>query len=131
MSKPTRKVEIETVEGFRTEASALIDSGSFHSLIQADCVPNGALIFRYKEPKTFGTAQEGGKLVSVGKIYLIVHLEGHSIDLDASVCPDLTAQVIIGAGEMQRWDISIQNANGHTSIHIGHDLNDPDIQTVL
>ncbi len=39
--------------------------------------------------------------------------------------------MLIGAGLMQMWDISIRNKNGHTKIHVGHDMNDPDIQTVL
>ena len=26
---------------------------------------------------------------------------------------------------------TIKNDNGHTTAHIGHDMNDPDIQTVL
>lgn len=131
MSKPIRKVEIETAEGIRSEVDALVDLGSFDSLIREDCVPPGASIFRFKTPSSYGTAAKGGRLGAVGKIYLMVTLEGHPIDLHATVCPDLSGQLIIGAGIMQMWDISIQNDNGHTKVIVGRDRNDPDIQTVL
>ena len=131
MSKPVRPADITTVEGYKVNVSAIFDSGSFYTIVREDCLPKDALILRYKTAEYFGTAQKSGKLLSIGSIRLIVHVEGHYIKADAEVCPELSAELIIGAREMQSWDITIQNDNGKTTVHIGHDMNDPDIQTVL
>ena len=45
----------------------------------------------------------------------------------ALVSPDLSQEMIVGAGTMQKWDISIINRNGHTEVTVGRDMHDPDI----
>ncbi len=131
MSKPVREVEIETVEGATARLKAVLDTGSFHTLIHEKCLPKNSLILRYKEPHSYGTAHPAGRLSTIGKVGLNVSIEGHTIEIEAKVCPELSADMIIGAGAMQMWDITIQNDNGHTTIRVAHDMNDPDIQTVL
>lgn len=58
-------------------------------------------------------------------------MENHDILVPAFVAPSLSAEMIIGAGVMQMWDITIKNDNGQAAIHIGRDMNDPDTQSVL
>ena len=131
MSKPVRKAEIVTMEELRASINALFDSGSFHTLIRESCLPPQAMILRTKTPEILGTAEPGGSVKVIGRIVLKVLVEGHEIEVESRICPALSAEFIIGARDMQGWDISIRNENGHTTVHIGHDLNDPDIQTVL
>jgi len=52
------------------------------------------------------------------------------IESQALVSPDLSQEMIIGAGTMQEWDITIRNQNGHTEVVVGKDLRDPDVQEV-
>lgn len=131
MSNPIIPSEIKTSEGNTARVEALIDSGAFHSLIREDKLPPGTLVTRLRVPKMFGTAETGGTLTAVGTVYLELHIENHDIDLLAFVAPKLSTDLIIGAGEMQKWDISIHNDNGHTTVHIGRDLNDPHTRLVL
>ncbi len=132
MSKPTRDVEIETPEGKRGNVHAVLDTGSFYTIIREDVIPPSAIVMRLRRKESFGTARIGGaKLVATGAILLKIYLEGHWIRGEALVAPHLGSDMLIGAGLMQMWDISIKNSNGHTSVHIGRDMQDPDIQTVL
>ena len=102
------------MDGCKARVMALVHSGSFHTFIREDKLPAGAMIIRAKEPKTFGLAETGTKLTAVGSVYVDVRLENHDINAYAFVAPNLSADMIIGAGEMQRWDITIKNDNGHT-----------------
>ena len=119
------------MDELKTNLTALFDTGSFHSLVREDKLPAGVIVTRLKTPKFFGTADVKGKIPATGVVDVEIHVENHDIFINAFVVPSLSADLIIGAGAMQMWDITIKNDNGHTSIHIGHDMNDPDIQTVL
>ena len=131
MSKPTRDVEIETADGKKAGVHAVLDTGSFYTIVREDCLPKGALVSKFKKKEIFGTARRGGKLSSIGFIPIKICLEGHWISGEARVAPELGSEMLIGAGLMQMWDISIKNKNGHTRIIVGRDMQDPDIQTVL
>jgi len=132
VSKPIRDVDIETANGKKTCVSAVLDSGSFYTIIRQDCLPRGAVVETLKVKQKFGTAKRrGGKLVVTAVVYLKMRVEGRWISDEAKVAPDLGSEMLIGAKTMQAWDITIKNKNGRTTIHVGHDMNDPDIQTVL
>lgn len=131
MSKPIRGVEINTTADKNTSLDAVFDTGSFYTIIREDCLPSGTVIERYKHEKKFGMARRGAKIRITGAVHLEIKVEKHWIDGDVLVAPSLSSAMLIGAGLMQMWDISIKNKNGHTIIHIGRDMNDPDIQTVL
>lgn len=130
MSNPVREMEIRTKDGKKGVVTALIDSGSFYTLIRKDCVPRGATIIRYKKSEKMATAGKSGGIHAVAGMDLVVMVEGHPIEDTVRISPDLKREFILGAGTMQKWDITIKNKNGHTTIHVGHDMNDPDIQTV-
>ena len=131
MSKPIRDVDIVTANGKKASVSAVLDTGSFYTIIREDCLPRGAAVEKLKVKEKFGTARRGGgKLVATGVVYLKMRLEGHWINGEVRVSPMLGSDMLIGAGLMQTWDITIKNRNGSTTIHIGHDMNDPDIQAV-
>lgn len=130
MSKPIREVEIKTAEGKKAAVDAVLDSGSFYSVIREDCLPRGVNVLKLKHRKMFGTARRGGKLPVTAQIVLDIRLEGRWIEGEFLVSPSLGSDMLIGAGLMQMWDISIKNKNGHTKILVGRDMNDPDIQAV-
>lgn len=132
MSKPVRDVDIVTANGKKSLVSAVLDTGSFYSIIREDCLPHGAVGEKLKVKEKFGTAKRrGGKLVVTAVVNLKMRVEGHWISDEVKVAADLVSEMLIGAKTMQSWDITIKNRNGSSTIHIGHDLNDPDIQTVL
>ena len=132
MSKPIRDVDIVTANGKKSSVSAVLDTGSFYTIIREDCLPRGAVTEKLKVKVKVETAKRrGGKLVATAVVYLKMRVEGHWISDEAKVAADLGSEMLIGAKTMQAWDISVKNKNGHTQIHVGHDMNDPDIQTVL
>ncbi len=131
MSKPVQKVVVTTFEGRKTDAEAVFDSGSFYTLVREDCLPEGSLIIRPGQSRYLGTEKEGSKISITGSVHLEIEIRGRQIEGEAYVSPDLSAQLLIGAGLMQMWDITIKNSNGSTTVEIGRDRNDPHIQTVL
>lgn len=131
MSKPIVKMDIETTDARKASVHAVVDTGSFYTIIRESCLPRGARIEKFKKNEVFGTARRGAELVIVGVLHLKMRVNGHWISGEARVAPDLGSEMLVGAGLMQMWDISVHNKNGHTTLHVGRDMNDPDIQTVL
>lgn len=131
MSKPIVSINIKTFDGKSGKVNAIFDTGSYYTLIRENCVPADAAVIKLKNQKFFGTAHKSGQLKIVASLPLILVINGHPVDDGVLVCPDLKSEFIIGAKTMQSWDISIKNKNGQTKIHVGRDMNDPDIQTVL
>lgn len=130
MTKPIRTIKLKTMDGKKSEVEALIDTGSFYTIIRQDCVPAGAKFISYKTAEKLGTAKKSGQVRIVASAEMILEIDGHPILEDVRISPDLKREFILGAKTMQAWDISIKNKNGHTKIHVGHDMNDPDIQAV-
>ena len=130
MSKPVLDIKIGKKEGKKCVVAALIDSGSFYTLIREDCLPADVRVDKYKTAEKLGMAGKGGHLRAIGETVLIMNINGHPISDEVRIAPDLKREFILGAGTMQKWDISIKNKNGHTQIIVGHDMNDPDIQAV-
>ena len=130
MSKPVQEIPIRTFDGKAGRVLALFDTGSYLTLIRQDCVPAGATITKYKKLETLGTAKKTGKLKIVACMNLVLDVNGHPIRDEVLITPDLKREFILGAKTMQGWDITIKNKNGHTTIHVGRDLNDPDVQAV-
>ncbi len=131
MSKPIYKLDVLTADGRKGHVTAVFDTGSFYTIIREDCLPKGSHVEQFKKNEVFGTARRGAKLVTTGVIHLKIKIGGHWISGEARVAPELGSEMLVGAGLMQMWDISVKNKNGHTSVHVGRDMNDPDIQTVL
>ena len=40
---------------------------------------------------------------------------------EALVSPNLAQEMLIGAGTMQKWDITIRTQNRHTTVEVGRD----------
>lgn len=131
MSKPILDVTVRTLDGRKAQLDAVLDTGSFYTIIREDSLPKGARYMSGRRRKMFGTARRGGKLSVAGTVHVEIRVEGRWIDGEAFVAPDLGSAMLIGAGMMQMWDISVRNRNGHTKVHVGRDMNDPHIQTVL
>lgn len=130
VSKPILDVVLITREGLHARARAVLDSGSFFTIVRADVLPPTALVGQYKRPKVFKTARRGGKMRVTGEIILAIAIAGKEIRAASYVSQDLGREMLIGAGAMQEWDISIVNKNGSTRVVVGRDLNDPELTAI-
>ncbi|MBI2060940.1 MAG: hypothetical protein HYT87_14325 [Nitrospirae bacterium] len=129
MSKPIREVTIQTLDEKVARLRAVVDSGSFYSIIREDRIPPTQTIARQTMPTQLRVAQ-GGQIRVVGEVPLFITLEGRMIRDSALVTPDLVQDMLVGAKTMQAWDISVLNDNGETTVRVGLDMRDPDITEV-
>ena len=130
MSKPILRVRISTSDEHTAMVSAVLDSGSFYTILRENALPSGAALSRYTASREFGTARKGGKIRMVGELILIVKIGRKSIRTPAYVSPDLNKEMLLGAEAMQAWDISILNRKGRTTVQVGRDMDDPDITEI-
>ena len=130
MSKPILDVEIHTPDDAVALVKAVFDTGSFYTIVREDRVPSSASIVRRKSPWTLRAAARGSQLTAVGEVSLVLSIGDRQIHDIALVSPDLSQEMLVGAGTMQKWDISIVNRNGHTDVSVGRDMHDPDITEV-
>ncbi|MFN7972660.1 MAG: hypothetical protein U0166_09985 [Acidobacteriota bacterium] len=130
MGKPLRDIVIVSVEELEASVKALFDTGSFYSIVRDDRLPRGAAILRYKTPRTMRAASKGSVLTTEGEITLVLRIGDKQVNDVALVSSSLSQEMIVGAGTMQKWDISIVSTNGHTDVVVGHDMRDPDITEV-
>lgn len=130
MSKPILNVKITTPNEKKGTVNALFDTGSFYTIIRRDCFPEGGSIFEFAKAKRFGTAGQRGKIRIVGETNLVVSIGNRMINTSAFVSPDLKREMLIGAGTMQMWDITIRNRKGKTIVLVGRDMRDPEITEI-
>jgi hypothetical protein len=128
--KPILDVEIRTLDDQSAAVRAVFDTGSFYTIVREDRVPSHASVVHRKVVRTFRGAAKGSVLTVVGEVSLVLSVGGRELDDVALVSPDLSQELIVGAGTMQKWDISLINKNGHTEVSVGRDMNDPDITEV-
>jgi hypothetical protein len=129
VSKPVRDILISTPDEKSAEVKAVFDTGSFYTILRADRVPSSAAIVKRKHPLS-PRAADGSKLAAVGEVSLVPVIGKHRIIDMALVSPDLAQEMIVGAGTMQKWGISVLNRNGHTEVRVGLDMRDPDVVEV-
>ncbi|MCH8317605.1 MAG: hypothetical protein IIA88_03795 [Bacteroidetes bacterium] len=127
MSKPILNIEFITPDDKKGEAKALFDSGSFPTILRENMLPKGTKLLTYKKKREFGLADRKGKIEVTASITLIIKIGNKMIETSAFISPDLKRELLIGAGTMQTWDISIKNKNGKTFIVVGLDMRDEDI----
>ena len=130
MGKPIFPVSIATVDGKTGSVRTVFDTGSHRSLIRENCLPAGAQVLKTVPQRVLKTAAAGGTLTVVGVVVLTMTIGDRMIEDEVLVSRDLSQEMLIGAGTMQQWDITIRNQNGNTEVVVGHDLRDPDIQEV-
>ncbi len=131
MSKPLQTVTLTSTDQRQRRVPALFDSGSFYTIVREDCLPSSKAVLRYKVPRQLGTASKGGKVTVVGVTFLVIGIGKKKINESALVAKGLSREMIIGAGAMQAWDITLHNRNGSTRVHVGHDMRDPEITEVI
>lgn len=130
VSKPIVEVDIETLDDHKGRVRAVFDTGAHPTIIREDRLPQGAAVVRRPSRQRLRTAAQGGTLDIVGGTILILTVGGRMIQDEALVSPNLSQEMLIGAGTMQKWDITIRNQNGPTRVEVGRDLRDPDVQEV-
>ena len=130
MSKPILQVGLQSIEGGRSTARAVFDTGSYYSIVQEAKLPAKTLIHRYRKPETLRTASKGGKLDVTGTTLLIIQIGQKWVRDEVLISPNLNQEMLIGTGTMQKWDISIGNNGGRTRVSVGRDLHDPEVTEV-
>lgn len=131
MSRPVQEVTIATIRGDLRRVRAVFDSGSHFTIVRQSALPAPSVIEEYLEVRHLTTAAQGGTLRIVGALILEIDIGGRTIETACRVSPDLSADLIIGAGAMQEWDIAIVNESGRTRVEVGLDSRDPDVTAVL
>jgi len=71
-----------------------------------------------------------GSLDITGLSLLEFDIGDKHITDEIRVSPNLKRELILGAGIMQKWDISIEQRKGATRVTIKKDMHDPDITAV-
>jgi hypothetical protein len=130
MSKPVMPVTITNSRRKSVTIPAVFDSGSFYTLIRRDCLPAGTSLEPLAAPRMLRAASRGSRLRVTGTAVLVITVGGKKVLDYALVSPDLAREMIIGAGTMQQWDITIRNQNGRTRIVVARDMEDPEITEV-
>ena len=114
---------------------AVFDSGAFYSILREDKVPKGAAILKRKVSMSFGAAAKGSKFSATGELSLVMSIrqatrpEGQINDI-VLISPELSQEMLVGAGTMQKWDICILNRDGKSALSVGRDMRDPQITEV-
>ncbi|MBI4601255.1 MAG: hypothetical protein HY721_04760 [Planctomycetes bacterium] len=130
MSKPILDVKITSPEEKSSRVKAVFDSGSFFSVLRQDKVPPGAATVGLKTPRRFRAAGKGTQVSATAEITLVLAIGGKEIEDAVLISPDLTQEMLVGAGTMQKWDISILNRSGRTEVTVGRDMHDPELTGV-
>ncbi|MBI3269366.1 MAG: hypothetical protein HYZ53_10130 [Planctomycetes bacterium] len=130
MSKPVVEVELLSIGGCTKRVRALFDTGSHYTILRDTELPEGTQILKYAKPEAFRTAATGGALHVTGTTLLKIRIGKRMVRDEVLVSPDLGREMLVGAGTMQKWDISVRNRKGRTEVTVGHDLRDPEITEV-
>jgi len=130
MSKPVVEIRITTPDEKSTTVKAVFDTGSFYSILRADKVPPGAPVIQRLHPRFFRTAAREGSLRATGELPVVLTIGDREVDDVVMVSPELSQELIVGAGTMQKWDISILTRDGRTEVHVGRHMHDPDVTEV-
>jgi len=135
MGKLILDIRITSPDDKSATVKAVFDSGSFYSILREDKVPKGAVILKRKVPMSFGAAAKGSKFSATGELSLVMSIrqatrpEGQINDI-VLISPGLSQEMLVGAGTMQKWDISILNRDGKSALSVGRDMRDPQITEV-
>src|SRR5688572_8424486 len=127
MTKPIQEIKITTPDEKSAIVKAVFDSGSFYTILREDKVPAGARVLERKHARTFRTAAKEGSLSATGELPLVLTIGDREVDDLALISSELSQEMLIGAGTMQKWDISIVNRDGRTEVSVGRDMRDPDV----
>ena len=130
MTKPVLEIEITTAEGKSGTVNAVFDTGSFYTLLREDKVPPGAKVIPRKDPHVFRTAARGHQFSAVAEVPLVLTIGDKAVLDVALVSPGLSQEMLVGAGTMQKWDISIITRQGRTEVSVGRHMRHPDITEV-
>ena len=127
MGKPVLDIKITSPDEKSAIVRAVFDSGSFYSILREDKIPKGAMILRRKVARSFRAAAKGSRLSATGELSLVMTIGDKQIDDVVLISSGPPQEMLVGAGTMQKWDISILNRNGRTELSVGRDMRDPEI----
>jgi hypothetical protein len=116
MSKPIREIRLTTADGRSGTVKAVSDSGSFYTILREDKVPPGAAVIRREEPRVLRAAARAASLSATAELPLVLSIGDREVADVALITPDLSQEMLVGAGTLQKWDISIVNEDGCTEV---------------
>jgi hypothetical protein len=131
MNRPVLEILLTTPDQATSTVKAVFDTGSFYSILREDKVPPGGLVHRRKTPRIFRTAAQGKQFQAQGELPVVLTIGDRMVDDVVFVSSDLAQEMLVGAGTMQKWDISIVTRSGRTEVVVGRDMRDPDINDVV
>ena len=127
--KPIFPVTVFSLNKTSADLKAVFDSGSFYTIVRADKLPLNTQVIN--QEITFGTDNKKASLSVIGQTILVIKIGEKMVQGEVMVSDELGSDMLIGAGLMQTWDISIMNTNGKTQINVKHDMRDPEINEVV
>lgn len=89
------------------ELTALFDSGSSYSCIHPDCVESLDKPIPVRHPFKVELAQKDKTVEIRHAIRLDFYIDGYHFSDEFVIVPDLSENIIIGAGTMQKWRFKI------------------------
>jgi len=93
------------------EINPLFDSGTTYSIIKKDIAQKIALIDKLPDPIRFNAVNQKAGLIISEAIRADFYLDGTRFSDEFLVADDITEDVIIGAGTMQRWRFKLDFEN--------------------
>lgn len=126
--KPVIPIKIISLNNTSKDINAVFDTGSFYNILRSDMLPAETMVIPYNQ--SFRTANKKSSLSITGITNLIIQINDKMIRAEVLISSDLGSEMLLGAGTMQTWDISILNTNGKTKIKVEHDMRDPEITEV-
>ncbi len=130
MSKPVMEVVVRSMLGGRAKVRAVFDTGSHFSIIQESKLPARTTVLGYPKPERLKTAARGGRLEITGTTVLYIQIGRKVVRHEVLVSPELSQEMLIGAGTLQEWDICVRNGGGRTRVTVGRDVRDPEVTEV-
>ncbi|MBI3097273.1 MAG: hypothetical protein HYY93_03370 [Planctomycetes bacterium] len=131
MGKPILEVTFRNLNDETAHVPALFDTGSHHTIVRESALPHGTQVLRYSKSRELATASAGGKLGVTGTTVLDILIGERVVEDEVLVSDELGREMILGAGTIQKWNITIRNESGHTTVHVGRDRRDPDVTEVV
>jgi predicted aspartyl protease len=96
--------------------TALFDSGATYSCIRPDLTDSLDKLIPVRHPFRVELAQKGKDIKITQAIRLDFYIDNYHFSDEFMIIPDLSEEVIIGAGTMQKWHLKLDFEKGEIII---------------
>jgi predicted aspartyl protease len=105
-----KEIELVGTKG-RIKKLALFDTGSTYSLIRKDIAENVETLLKLTKPIEMQTAKEKEVITATHRVAIDFYINGYRFDDLFIVAENLTEEVIIGLGTLQKWHMKLDIEN--------------------